>query len=87
MLRLQLRFCLVIITTTQFLLLKTSSFLVLETVTVEMLYIKINSDTFPFVHISPFPGYVHLLDYEKWAQRKKDGFTFEYRFLEDRELP
>ena len=26
-------------------------------------------------------------DYEKWAQRKKEGFTFEYRFLEDKELP
>jgi len=25
-------------------------------------------------------------DYEKWGQRKKEGFTFEYRFLEDREL-
>lgn len=26
-------------------------------------------------------------DYEKWGQRKKEGFTFEYRYLEDRELP
>lgn len=26
-------------------------------------------------------------DYERWAQRRKDGFTFEYRYLEDRELP
>lgn len=26
-------------------------------------------------------------DYEKWGQRKKEGFTFEYRFLEDKELP
>eukprot|EP00057_Strongylocentrotus_purpuratus_P012713 XP_011667187.1 PREDICTED: CCR4-NOT transcription complex subunit 3 isoform X1 [Strongylocentrotus purpuratus] len=25
-------------------------------------------------------------DYEKWGQRKKEGFTFEYRYLEDREL-
>ncbi|XP_023327096.1 CCR4-NOT transcription complex subunit 3 isoform X2 [Eurytemora carolleeae] len=25
-------------------------------------------------------------DYEKWGQRKKEGFTFEYRFLEDRDL-
>lgn len=25
-------------------------------------------------------------DYEKWAQRKKEGFTFEYRYLEDRDL-
>ncbi|CAH1794433.1 unnamed protein product [Owenia fusiformis] len=24
-------------------------------------------------------------DYEKWGQRKKEGFTFEYRFLEDRD--
>lgn len=26
-------------------------------------------------------------DYERWAQRRKEGFTFEYRYLEDRELP
>lgn len=25
-------------------------------------------------------------DYEKWGQRKKEGFVFEYRFLEDRDL-
>lgn len=25
-------------------------------------------------------------DYEKWCQRKKEGFTFEYRYLEDRDL-
>lgn len=25
-------------------------------------------------------------DYEKWAQRKKEGFTFEYKYLEDRDL-
>lgn len=25
-------------------------------------------------------------DYEKWTQRKKEGFTFEYKYLEDREL-
>lgn len=25
-------------------------------------------------------------DFEKWSQRKKEGFTFEYRYLEDRDL-
>ena len=25
-------------------------------------------------------------DYEKWIQRRKEGFTFEYKFLEDKEL-
>lgn len=25
-------------------------------------------------------------DYENWGQRKKENFTFEYRFLEDRDL-
>lgn len=25
-------------------------------------------------------------DYEKWAQRKKEGFKFEYKFLEDNDL-
>lgn len=40
-----------------------------------------------------FPVFVFFLqgtyvyfDYEKWGQRKKEGFTFEYRFLEDRDL-
>ncbi|KAM7340446.1 hypothetical protein ACRRTK_001061 [Alexandromys fortis] len=35
-----------------------------------------------------FPGqgtYIYF-DYEKWGQRKKEGFTFEYRYLEDRDL-
>ncbi|XP_050393673.1 CCR4-NOT transcription complex subunit 3 isoform X2 [Patella vulgata] len=27
-----------------------------------------------------------FFDYEKWGQRKKEGFTFEYRYLEDRDL-
>ncbi|XP_037910367.1 CCR4-NOT transcription complex subunit 3 isoform X2 [Hermetia illucens] len=25
-------------------------------------------------------------DYEKWGQRKKEGFTFEYKYLEDKDL-
>ena len=25
-------------------------------------------------------------DFEKWNQRKKEGFTFEYKYLEDRDL-
>lgn len=29
--------------------------------------------------------YVYF-DYEKWCQKKKDNFTFEYRYLEDRDL-
>jgi len=29
--------------------------------------------------------YVYF-DFEKWGQRKKEGFTFEYRFLEDQDL-
>lgn len=28
-----------------------------------------------------------FFDYEKWSQHKRDGFTFEYRFLEDKDLP
>ena len=27
-----------------------------------------------------------FFDYEKWAQRKKEGFRFEYKYLEDRDL-
>ena len=33
-----------------------------------------------------FQGTYIYFDYEKWGQRKKEGFTFEYRFLEDRDL-
>ncbi|EDV28313.1 uncharacterized protein TRIADDRAFT_21593 [Trichoplax adhaerens] len=29
--------------------------------------------------------YVYF-DFEKWQQRKKEGFTFEYRYLEDKDL-
>lgn len=32
-----------------------------------------------------FQGTYIYFDYEKWGQRKKEGFTFEYRYLE--ELP
>eukprot|EP00794_Sanderia_malayensis_P009072 gene9072-10040_t len=28
-----------------------------------------------------------FFDFEKWSQRKKEGFTFEYRYLEDKDLP
>ena len=33
-----------------------------------------------------FQGTYVYFDFEKWGQRKKEGFTFEYRFLEDRDL-
>ena len=33
-----------------------------------------------------FQGTYIYFDFEKWGQRKKEGFTFEYRFLEDRDL-
>ncbi|KAK2089116.1 CCR4-NOT transcription complex, subunit 3 [Saguinus oedipus] len=43
-----------------------------------------------FVHsltaFSPGQGTYIYFDYEKWGQRKKEGFTFEYRYLEDRDL-
>ncbi|VDP23095.1 unnamed protein product [Heligmosomoides polygyrus] len=29
--------------------------------------------------------YVYF-DYEKWSQRKKESFTFEYRYLEDKDF-
>lgn len=35
---------------------------------------------------SPRQGTYIYFDYEKWGQRKKEGFTFEYRYLEDRDL-
>lgn len=33
-----------------------------------------------------FQGTYIYFDYEKWGQRKKEGFTFEYKYLEDRDL-
>ncbi len=33
-----------------------------------------------------FQGTYIYFDFEKWGQRRKEGFTFEYRFLEDRDL-
>lgn len=37
-------------------------------------------------HLLPGQGTYIYFDYEKWGQRKKEGFTFEYRYLEDRDL-
>lgn len=39
-----------------------------------------------YMIISPFQGTYIYFDYENWGQRKKENFTFEYRFLEDRDL-
>lgn len=33
-----------------------------------------------------FQGTYIYFDYEKWAQRKKEGFKFEYKYLEDNDL-
>lgn len=33
-----------------------------------------------------FQGTYIYFDYEKWGQRKKEMFTFEYKYLEDRDL-
>lgn len=40
----------------------------------------------PFLFLL-FQGTYIYFDYEKWGQRKKEGFTFEYRYLEDKDLP
>lgn len=44
--------------------------------------------TIPLQHVLVlrFQGTYIYFDYEKWGQRKKEGFTFEYRYLEDRDL-
>ena len=34
----------------------------------------------------PQGTYIYF-DFEKWNQRRKEGFTFEYRYLEDKDLP
>lgn len=39
-----------------------------------------------FFPLFPLQGTYIYFDYEKWGQRKKEGFTFEYRYLEDRDL-
>lgn len=40
----------------------------------------------PSLTSNVFQGTYIYFDYEKWGQRKKEGFTFEYRYLEDRDL-
>ena len=32
-------------------------------------------------------GRISTFDFEKWSQRKKEGFTFEYTSSEDKDLP
>ena len=39
-----------------------------------------------FEFFCDFKGTYIYFDYEKWTQRKKEGFTFEYKYLEDRDL-
>lgn len=39
-----------------------------------------------FIYLFFFQGTYIYFDYEKWGQRKKEGFTFEYKYLEDRDL-
>lgn len=41
---------------------------------------------YSLIAFSPGQGTYIYFDYEKWGQRKKEGFTFEYRYLEDRDL-
>ncbi|XP_042212879.1 CCR4-NOT transcription complex subunit 3-like isoform X3 [Homarus americanus] len=38
------------------------------------------------IYSSQKSGTYIYFDYENWGQRKKENFTFEYRFLEDRDL-
>lgn len=52
----------------------------------------LNVDTFNLgFALDPLPppsqGTYIYFDFEKWSQRKKEGFTFEYRYLEDKDLP
>jgi CCR4-NOT transcriptional regulation complex NOT5 subunit len=39
-----------------------------------------------FFFFSILKGTYIYFDFEKWTQRKKEQFTFEYKFLEDRDL-
>lgn len=36
--------------------------------------------------VSFFQGTYIYFDYERWEQRKRDGFTFEYKYLEDKDF-
>lgn len=49
-------------------------------------YEQVQMGSFTYSHLFFFQGTYIYFDYEKWGQRKKEGFTFEYRFLEDRDL-
>lgn len=46
---------------------------------------ELPADSF-FLLFCLLQGTYIYFDYEKWGQRKKEGFTFEYRYLEDRDL-
>jgi len=41
---------------------------------------------FLFIYRIMFQGTYIYFDFEKWSQRRKEGFTFEYRYLEDKDL-
>jgi len=36
--------------------------------------------------LSIFKGTYVYFDFEKWVQRKKEQFTFEYKYLEDKDF-
>ncbi|MGH0173940.1 UNVERIFIED_CONTAM: hypothetical protein FKN15_066467 [Acipenser sinensis] len=48
-------------------------------------YQRLSTETLFFIFYYLEGTYIYF-DYEKWGQRKKEGFTFEYRYLEDRDL-
>ena len=52
---------------------------------IKLILTPLNQFTF-IVNVHLLQGTYIYFDFEKWGQRKKEGFTFEYRFLEDRDL-
>ncbi|XP_071394633.1 CCR4-NOT transcription complex subunit 3a isoform X1 [Centroberyx affinis] len=56
-----------------------------KTITDEFEQVQLHHSSIPLPHLRLKGTYIYF-DYEKWGQRKKEGFTFEYRYLEDRDL-
>lgn len=44
------------------------------------------ANVYDHTSFTSWQGTYIYFDYEKWGQRKKEGFTFEYKYLEDRDL-
>lgn len=57
-----------------------------KTITDEYEQVDCLATRLPWLTFRTKQGTYIYFDFEKWGQRKKEHFTFEYRFLEDKDL-